>query len=53
MTPGEYIKTLRKKNKISQDELARKLNFERSTITKYENNTNQMKYEVIKAFSFF
>ena len=53
MTPGEYIKTLRKKNKISQDELARKLNFERSTIAKYENNTNQMKYEVIKAFSVF
>ena len=53
MTPGEYLKMLRRKNKISQEELAKKMNFERSTIAKYENNTNQMKYDVIKSFSVF
>lgn len=53
MTPGEYLKMLRRKNKISQEELAKKMNFERSTISKYENNTNQMKYDVIKTFSVF
>lgn len=53
MTPGEYLKMLRRKNKLSQEELAKKMNFERSTIAKYENNTNQMKYDVIKSFSIF
>ena len=51
MTPGEYIKELRKSNNISQEKLSEDLNFDRSTIAKYENNINQMKYDVIKIFA--
>jgi len=41
MTVGEKIKQLRKDNKITQTELGKILNVEKSTISMYENNNTQ------------
>jgi len=41
MTTGEKIRQLRKDNKITQTELGKILNVEKSTISMYENNNTQ------------
>lgn len=41
MTTGEKIRQLRKDNKITQAELGKILNVEKSTISMYENNNTQ------------
>lgn len=41
MTTGEKIRQLRKDNKITQRELGKILNVEKSTISMYENNNTQ------------
>lgn len=51
---GEKIKTLRVSRKMTQSELAEKLNVTKSTISSYENDSRQPSYEVlIKISSLF
>lgn len=51
---GEKIKSLRVSRKMTQSELAEKLNVTKSTISSYENDSRQPSYEVlIKISSLF
>lgn len=51
---GEKIKILRVSRKMTQSELAKKLNVTKSTISSYENDSRQPSYEVlIKISSLF
>lgn len=45
---GEKIKTLRKEKKLTQKELANKIDIAPSTITKYENNQLEPNLEILK-----
>lgn len=51
MTVGEKIKQLRKDNKITQTELGKVLNVEKSTISMYENNNTQPPIQTLSAIA--
>lgn len=53
MSVGERIRELRKKNGLSQEELADKLNVSRQSIQKWETNANMPSVEAVKCMSCF
>lgn len=53
MSVGEIIRELRKKNGLSQEELADKLNVSRQSIQKWETDVNMPSVEAIKCMSCF
>ena len=50
-TLGEQIKILRVKNKMTQEELAQKLNTTKAAISRYETNQRQPKLEVLTSIA--
>ena len=48
MKINEYIKMLREKNNLKQEEVAQKLNVDRSTLSKYERGENSIPIDIIK-----
>ena len=53
MSVGERIRELRKKNCLSQEELADKLNVSRQSIQKWETDANMPSVEAVKCMSCF
>lgn len=53
MSVGERIRELRKKNGLSQEELADKLNVSRQSIQKWETNANMPSVDAVKCMSCF
>ena len=47
------LKVLRKKNHLTQDELAKRMNLARSTIAGYETKGRQPAYEILERFAGF
>jgi len=50
---SENLKVLRKRKKVSQDELSTELNIKRTTLSGYENGTAQANFETLLKFSAF
>lgn len=48
---AENLKTLRKKNHMTQKELARQMNLSRATIAGYEKKRRQPSYEILVKFA--
>ena len=48
---GETLRNLRKKNKLTQQQLAKKLNVSESLISRYESNEVQPPFETLRALA--
>ncbi len=48
---GEKLKMLREKNKLTQEQLAKKFNILKSSVSMYENNVRLPSIELIKEFA--
>lgn len=53
MTYGEKLKILRKRKGMSQKELTKKLNLNRSTYARYKTSTTQPDYDTLKTLAKF
>jgi len=53
MTYGKKLKILRKRKGMSQKELTKKLNLNRSTYARYETSTTQPDYDTLKILAKF
>lgn len=45
---GKILKTMRKENGLSQENISKKISFARNTISQYENETLQPTFETIE-----
>ena len=51
MTPGEYVKKIRESLNLKQEEVAEKINIDRSTLSKYERDELNLPIDIIKSLS--